>query len=138
MRLCDVCGFDLWLPVAELQISVLGLYDDARFPGRCILAYRHHLEDLSELSDADALVFLADLRRASRAILAVVNADRVNYAFLGNSISHLHAHLIPRRYAHDPIPTKAPWAHPETSTQLPVSERHRIMEGIKDILRTPS
>jgi len=41
---CDQCRFDLWLPVASLFVSELGFYDDARFPGRCILAFRDHAE----------------------------------------------------------------------------------------------
>jgi len=37
---CATCGFELHHPIATLSVSALGLYDDARFPGRCILALR--------------------------------------------------------------------------------------------------
>ena len=47
---CGVCGFDLWLPVAVkgLKVTHLGMYSDARFPGRCLVLNDHYegMEDM--------------------------------------------------------------------------------------------
>lgn len=73
---CETCGFELWLPIAELSCSTLGLYDDARFPGRCLLVLHEHVEDLTTLPTAIAHHFLDDLRAAERAIRVVTGAGR--------------------------------------------------------------
>lgn len=127
---CAECGFKLWLPVARLEVSALGLYDDARFPGRCLLVYEGHQEHFDDLSAADAGAFLEDARRAARVIRFLPQVERVNYAVLGNTEPHLHMHLIPRR-DDDPNPRRTPWEHPEGRRHL---DGERVGELV-DILR---
>ena len=116
MIVCGSCAFNLWLPVADLSVSTLGLYSDVRFPGRCLLAYTvEHVEEVADLRGGDADAFFADVRRACAAVKAVSGCDRVNVAFLGNTVSHLHAHLIPRRVAQEPKPSRPPWEDPRPS-----------------------
>jgi diadenosine tetraphosphate (Ap4A) HIT family hydrolase len=115
---CGVCGFKLWLPISELRRSVLGLYDDARFPGRCILALTHHEEQLEDLDPETAAAFLEDARDAARAIARATASPRVNYAVLGNTEPHLHWHLIPRFPDREPLPARPPWEHPENASPL--------------------
>lgn len=120
MIVCGSCAFNLWLPVADLSVSTLGLYSDVRFPGRCLLAYTvEHVEEVADLPGGDADAFFADVRRACAAVKAVSGCDRVNVAFLGNTVSHLHAHLIPRRVAQEPKPSRPPWEDPRPFRQLP-------------------
>jgi diadenosine tetraphosphate (Ap4A) HIT family hydrolase len=133
---CSICGFNLWLPLIRLDVSTLGLYDDARFPGRCILALHDHYEDLSEV-ELDLLQrFANDVRRAGGAIKAASDADRMNYAVLGNVEPHVHFHLIPRLFAIDPVPRRPPWEHPEPVSLLPPAEVHRLSDAIVDLLVT--
>lgn len=115
---CDVCGFKLWLPISQLRRSYLGLYDDARFPGRCILAFSSHEEQLWDLDSESAAAFMEDARDAARAIARVTDCPRVNYAILGNTEPHLHWHLIPRFPDSEPLPARPPWEHPESASPL--------------------
>ncbi len=92
---CRSCSFSLWLLIARLDVSHLGLYDDARFPGRCLLVFDRHVEDFSTIPPEDAARFVGDLQHAARAIAAVVKPARLNYALLGNKEPHVHFHLIP-------------------------------------------
>jgi diadenosine tetraphosphate (Ap4A) HIT family hydrolase len=131
---CPVCSFDLWLPLAPLQVSVLGFYDDARFPGRCILALNEHCEDFSTLDRQVASSFFIDCQKAARAIKAAVNVDRVNIAILGNEVAHVHFHLIPRRPENEPIPRRPPWEHPQAKRPLPEIRRLEISSRIKEDL----
>lgn len=110
---CPACGFQLYRPIAAFGSSILGLYDDARFPGRSLLAFKEHYEDIATMPAHMAHAFLDDMRVAGLAIQTATGADRINYAILGNAEPHVHAHLIPRKRAGDPVPNKAPWAHPD-------------------------
>ena len=93
---CDTCSFSVWRPIASLGVSYLGLYDDARFPGRAVLVLGRHAESLEQLGHDEANAFFSDLRLSGTAIRRALNADRINYALLGNIEPHLHWHLIPR------------------------------------------
>lgn len=131
---CPVCSFGLWLPLAKLKVSVLGLYDDARFPGRCILALNNHVEDFSIIESRVACDFFQDCQRAARAIQVALNVTRINIAILGNEIAHVHFHLIPRRPHDEPIPNRPPWEHPEPKYRLSEAERLTISSRIKQEL----
>ncbi len=127
---CSHCGFALWLPVASLNVSTLGLYDDARFPGRCILALNEHAEDFALMSDDLAFDFILDARLAARAIAEAMAVPRVNYAILGNAEPHVHFHLIPRNPDVDPVPNRSPWNHPDPVRKLDGNLRNGICERI--------
>ena len=46
---CPTCGFAQPRPIAKLRVATLAFYDDARFPGRCVLVLDAHatlVEDL--------------------------------------------------------------------------------------------
>jgi diadenosine tetraphosphate (Ap4A) HIT family hydrolase len=132
---CATCPFSLWLPLGKLQVSFLGLYDDARFPGRCILALDTHAEDFSILDKRVASAFFEDCQTASRAIKAAVNVERVNVAILGNEVAHVHFHLIPRRPLDEPIPNRPPWEHPDAKRKLSDSVRLEISSRIREELK---
>ena len=106
---CPECDFTLYIPVAEMDVTVLGLYSDSRFPGRCLLALKEHCEDLVDLSTQTVVRMYEDVRRAAAAIRKTTGAQRINYAVLGNVEPHLHFHLIPRAADSDPLPGQPPW-----------------------------
>lgn len=117
-HICKDCGFDLWLPIAELSVSTLGFYNDGRWPGRCILVLNDHAEHLEDVSSEQATNFLSDIQRAGRAIKNVSGAYRINYAILGNEVPHVHAHLIPRAGCSESLPTRPPWEDPRPLRKL--------------------
>lgn len=127
---CAECGFTLWHPFARLASSTLGLYDDARFPGRCLLAFDGHVDDFAALDERQSIAFVRDAQHVARALKRATRAHRVNYAILGNVERHLHFHLIPRVLDGDPVPNKSPWSHPEPARPLPVDERERLIARI--------
>lgn len=128
---CRTCGFELWVPIARLGVSTLGLYDDARFPGRCLLVLDEHVDDFAEVPRGLREEFMDDVQLAARTIASAVSADRINYAVLGNAIEHVHFHLIPRDRSFDPVPTRAPWAHPEPATSLGAERRSDLVGVIR-------
>lgn len=132
---CTECGFELWRPLWRFETSVLGLYDDARFPGRCLLVLDDHKVNFDDLPQRRAQAFAVDIQRAARAIRRALSPDRVNIALLGNTEPHIHAHLIPR-YADDPIPLRPPWEHPEPKTKLSGAVLSDVVERLKNWLES--
>ena len=115
---CNECNFQVWIPIAELGISHVGLYDDARFPGRCIVVLNRHEESLHSLSSDEADQFFRDAMSVGRALSVELKAEKVNYAVLGNSEPHLHWHVIPRFSSQEQNPLRPPWEHPERASTL--------------------
>lgn len=131
---CLTCGFKLWLPVVRLRTSYLGLYDDARFPGRSLLVLADHVEDLTALSQKTACEFLEDARDSARAIQSITGSPRINYAILGNTEPHLHWHLIPRQPDAEDRPQRPVWEDPRPAAPLGADEVTRLIGQLRSTL----
>lgn len=136
METCSECGFDLWLPIAELSVSDLSLYSDGRFPGRSIVKLRDHWESIEDVPEDTLELFLRDIRSAMAAIRETTGSERVNLAILGNTVSHVHAHLIPRFPQDEEFPGSSPWDDPREKFQLSAIEESRLIGAIRDRLKT--
>ncbi len=82
--------------ICELSVSNLILFKEQSHPGRCIVAYRDHVSELTDLSEQERNAFFADVARAARAIHTVFRPDKVNYGAYGDTGRHLHFHLVPK------------------------------------------
>ena len=72
--------------------------------GYSVVIWRgRHIAEPTELSEEEATAYWLEVLRAGRAIEAVLGPVKLNYDLLGNSLPHLHTHVIPR-YADDPKP----------------------------------
>ncbi len=131
-RICQQCGFDLYLPIADLRSSTLGLYDDGRFPGRSILALSEHAEHLDMLAPAVLNRFMTDVKLSVRVIKRTTGVERVNVAILGNRDNHVHAHLIPRYPMHEAKPDSSPWDDPRPKTRLVTAHRDEILQALRN------
>lgn len=132
---CIECGFGLWKPIAELEVSEIGLYSDSRFPGRCILKLNEHMTQLEELDEGLLLLFMKDSQRAIKAILKSTDAQRVNFSILGNAEPHIHAHLIPRVPELEEFPNKSPWNDSRERTDLSLFDETKLIKSIQKELR---
>lgn len=133
---CTECGFELYYPVETggLAVSHLGLYADAKFRGRALLAYGDHAEQLEQLTGGELSAFWADAVAVGEVLKAIVGASRVNYAVLGNAERHLHIHIIPRVPAAEPLPSRSPWNDSRPSLELDHAEYLRIGQGVQKAL----
>ncbi|HLI52076.1 MAG TPA: HIT family protein [Thermomicrobiaceae bacterium] len=89
--------------IADLQVSRLQLQLNQYVKGYCLLVANEHVREPYELNRADQQSFFQDLLLAGQAIEQAVGALKMNFYILGNSIPHLHCHLVPRYYG-DPAP----------------------------------
>jgi diadenosine tetraphosphate (Ap4A) HIT family hydrolase len=127
---CSTCGFALWIPIAALSVSQVGLYDDARFPGRLIVSLNEHVEHYDQANPEVLSAFMSDLQRASLVLRKMANVDRVNIAMLGNKDPHLHAHMIPRRVTDDNYGV-SPWENATEHSKLAPTDKMIIIDLLK-------
>ncbi len=72
--------------------------------GYSIVIWRgRHVAEPTELSDDEAGAYWREVLRVGRALETHFEPVKLNYDVLGNSLPHLHTHVVPR-YADDPRP----------------------------------
>ena len=82
--------------ICELPASTVYLFKEQSHPGRCIVASKHHVSEMLELSEADRAAFIADVVTVANAIHAVCHPNKLNYGMFGDTGHHLHCHLVPK------------------------------------------
>jgi diadenosine tetraphosphate (Ap4A) HIT family hydrolase len=107
--------------------------DDAAL-GYVVAFWRgRHVAEATELTEDDAAQFWRELTQVLRGIQQVFNPAKLNVLMLGNSVPHLHAHIVPR-YLDDPDPARPPrfmmleaaWAPMDDAEYLPQVEALRL------------
>jgi diadenosine tetraphosphate (Ap4A) HIT family hydrolase len=86
----DLC--DAYLVRADIQRGLT----IAVFRGR-------HVVEPTELDEREAARYGREVLRVGRAIEAAFSPVKLNYDVLGNTVPHLHTHIVPR-FADDPRP----------------------------------
>jgi diadenosine tetraphosphate (Ap4A) HIT family hydrolase len=72
--------------------------------GLSMVVFRgRHVAEPTELTDAEAAAYGREVLLVGRAIEVAFAPVKLNYDVLGNSVPHLHTHVVPR-YADDPRP----------------------------------
>lgn len=87
---------DLMIEIAPLQVSTLYLFKEQTYRGRCVVAYKAHVNELFELPAAELGAFAADVARAAQAMKAAFNPAKINYGAFSDKLPHLHMHLVPK------------------------------------------
>jgi diadenosine tetraphosphate (Ap4A) HIT family hydrolase/predicted kinase len=65
--------------------------------GYCVVVWRgRHVSDPTELSKDEANAYFEEVLRVARAVDRYVTPIKMNLEMLGNSLPHLHTHVIPR------------------------------------------
>jgi diadenosine tetraphosphate (Ap4A) HIT family hydrolase len=80
--------------------------------GYTVVIWRgRHVAEPTELTAEEATQYWLELLEVGRRLERVLQPVKLNYDVLGNSLPHLHAHVMPR-YSDDPKPGW-PFPHPE-------------------------
>ena len=100
--------------------------------GLSVVVWRgRHVVEPTELGDAEAAAYGREVMRVARAIQIVTQPVKLNYDVLGNSVPHLHTHLVPR-YAEDPRPG---WPFPFPNPDPPPMPDDRLMADVEALRR---
>lgn len=125
------CPENPWF-IGETRLSYLLLNFDQGYRGRTILVPKAEHPDLESLNDEAIGPLMVEVATVGRHIKSAFNADRMNYASLGNVVSQLHWHLIPR-YEGDANWGGPPWpvANPRDPSDV---ERRETIDLIRSCL----
>jgi len=65
--------------------------------GYCVVIWRgRHVADPTELTADEANLYFAEVLRVGRAVEKLYRPIKMNFEMLGNSLPHLHTHVVPR------------------------------------------
>jgi diadenosine tetraphosphate (Ap4A) HIT family hydrolase len=88
-----------------------GRYSDAYLQradvqrGYTIVIWRgRHVTEPTDLSDEEATAYWLEVLTVARSLIHYYRPLKMNYETLGNSLPHLHTHLVPRYARNDPAP----------------------------------
>ena len=119
----------------ESRVSVAKLNPDQAFEGYTFLTLKWHEEELYKLADKDRKQFLEDMSLVANALSKAFKPDKMNYELLGNSMPHLHWHLVPR-YTSDPMWGRPIWAGNRRRKRLNEEGYEQLKRRIETLILT--
>ena len=98
---CFYCEQDqrqavLMVKAGDMSASSLVVFKEQSYAGRCVVAYRHHVNELIELADAERDAFCKDVADAARPINTAFRPVKISYGAYSDKLGHLHMHLVPK------------------------------------------
>lgn len=133
--LCDLLSkVDEPTFICEFPNSIAYLiYEQDLYPGSAILVLKEHYDHVHEMPHNLLHAFTNERSLFVNAVFkAFPDTNRMNYANLGNSTSHVHEHLI-ARHAGDKKSGRSPWPF-EDQPHLADDEYRLIASKIRDVL----
>lgn len=125
---------DLMIEITPLKVSTLYLFKEQTYRGRCVVAYRSHINELFELPDTELALFTQDVANAARAMKNSLGAAKINYGAYSDKLPHLHMHLVPK-YQDGPGWGTTFTMMPDPKQFLTAEESTALIEKIKACLR---
>ena len=108
----------------EFQESYAVLADSRQYAGWSTLILKSHKEHLVHLTVDRQRALFGDVAKMALAVQQACRPKRINYECLGNTLAHIHWHVIPR-YEWDPQPKSPVWVRPAEERQVQVSDEER-------------
>ncbi len=84
------------IKICELPSSKVYLFKEQSHKGRCIVASKYHVSEITALTEQERNEFFADVNKVANAIHSAFSPDKVNYGAYGDTGCHLHFHLVPK------------------------------------------
>jgi histidine triad (HIT) family protein len=94
--------------------------------GHIMIDLKRHVPTLAEMTMDEAKAFGVMMARVSQALKEVVKAEHVYALVSGNSVPHLHLHLV-ARYPNTPQDYRGPWEVYDWE-QAPMGDNQQIIE----------
>ena len=122
---------DLMVKVCELESSVVYLFKEQTYKGRCIVAYKiEHKEEIFELSEDNRRKFINDVAKVASAVKKAFSPQKINYGAYGDKMPHVHFHIVPK-YENAPKWGSTFDMMPENKLYLSESGYEKVIEEIK-------
>ena len=91
-KLLDAFG----IKIAELPMSKVILFKEQSHKGRCIVACKRHVDDISDLTKEERAQYMDDVSHVAEVLHKLFNPDKINFGAYGDTMHHLHFHLVPK------------------------------------------
>ena len=114
------------LDVSTALLESRGQY----YRGYTLLVLNQHATELYHLDKDTRQRFVEDANRMALALDKTFKPLKMNYCVLGNTLAHLHWHLIPRRES-DPDPKRPIWESPFPEVHLSDDEFRQLADEIR-------
>jgi diadenosine tetraphosphate (Ap4A) HIT family hydrolase len=105
--------------------------------GYCVVIWRgRHVSDPTELSKDEASAYFEEVLRVGRAIERHYEPIKMNFEMLGNSLPHLHTHVVPR-YLNDGEPGHPPHfmrIDLQNEPKIPDKQYARDLAALRELL----
>ncbi|WP_207532296.1 HIT family protein [Desertivirga arenae] len=125
---------DLMIEVAELDASILYLFKEQTYKGRCVVAYKkEHKNEIFELSEEEMILFTKDVARVAKAVKTAFSPGKINYGAYGDKMPHIHFHIVPK-YENAPKWGSTFDMQPDEKVYLSESEYTEVINKIKENL----
>ena len=127
------------IKICELDATKVYLFKEQSHKGRVIVASKHHVSEMVELSEEERNAFfhdvnhVADVAKVARAIHKIFNPDKVNYGAYGDTGCHLHFHLVPK-YREDAFEWGSTFAMDPKQKTLTDAEYDAVIAELKKYL----
>lgn len=140
---CPLCGAlgagdnDYSVAVFTGAVAEVRLERRSRLPGYCIVVWRlGHVAEPTDLDPGQASLYWSEVMAAGRAVRARFSPVKMNYQTLGNTVPHLHTHVIPR-YRDDAAPggpiawedVLSPDPVPDSDLRRQAAELRALLDG---------
>jgi diadenosine tetraphosphate (Ap4A) HIT family hydrolase len=140
---CPLCGAlgmgdnDFSVAVFTGDVAEVRLGRRSRLPGYCIVIWRlGHVAEPADLDPGQANRYWGEVMAAGRAVRARFSPVKMNYLTLGNTVPHLHTHVLPR-YGDDPAPGgPVEWQDIFSPDPLPDEDLHRQAADLRALLES--
>jgi diadenosine tetraphosphate (Ap4A) HIT family hydrolase len=136
--LCTAVGSgdnDFSVAVFIGEVAEVRLERRSRLPGYCTVVWRlGHVAEPDDLDPGQAGRYWAEVLATGRAVRERFNPVKMNYMTLGNTVPHLHTHVLPR-YRDDPAPAgPIPWQDIFSPGPAPDADLHRQASELRALL----
>ena len=87
---------NLMIEIGKLSVSTVFLFKEQTYRGRCNVVYKDHVKELFHLEDQELTSFMKDVKMVAEAIDKAFGPNKINYGAYGDTLHHLHMHVVPK------------------------------------------
>ncbi|MBD7912753.1 MULTISPECIES: HIT family protein [Clostridium] len=87
---------DIMIEICELEASILYLFKEQTYRGRCLIAFKGHKSEMFELTEEERNSFAKDIATVGQALHNAFLPKKVNYGAFADNMKHLHFHIVPK------------------------------------------
>ncbi|GKT04478.1 HIT family protein [Furfurilactobacillus entadae] len=119
-----------YIEIESLHVATVYLARDQTHRGRIAVVLNWHVDEPFQLTDVERHEFYDDVAHAAAAVDKAVHPGKINYGTYGDTVSHLHVHVVPKQ------PEDGDWNdafvnNPSSPKHLSDAEYDAIIEDIK-------